>query len=127
MRRWLMRITGASICAVVLALGGAVVVAQSETFVGCVQKESSVLKRKPVAANIGMEDEFVLTFAKAGPAAAADAPKPDAPPEPAAAAAAPGNFGTVYRVTGDKEKELKSLVGQRVEITGTIKDKVKAT
>ena len=34
-----------------------------------------------------------------------------------------GNFGRVYRTTGDKEKELKSYVGQRVQITGTFKNK----
>jgi hypothetical protein len=124
-----MRIRGASICAAVIALGGVAVAAQSpvENFVGCVQKESSVLKRNPVAANIGMEDEFVLTFAKAAPAPGTDMPKPDVAPEPAAPSGSPSNFGTVYRLTGDKEKELKSYVGQRVEISGTIKDKEKTT
>jgi hypothetical protein len=49
------------------------------------------------------------------------------PPEPTGASGSPGNFGTVFRLTGDKEKELKSYIGQRVEITGTLKDKEKTT
>ena len=141
-----MRIRSASICAAVLAISGAAVVAQSPpqspaqppaqnpaqspsvvSFVGCVQNESSVLKRNPVAGNIGMGDEFVLTFAKPAPAPGADEPKPEAAPEPAAPSGSPSNFGTVYRLTGDKEKELKSYVGQRVEISGTFKDKEKMT
>jgi hypothetical protein len=140
-----MRIGSASICAAVLAISGVAVVAQSPaqspaqppaqsaapssivSFVGCVQKESSVLKRNPVAANIGMEDEFVLTFAKPAPAPGTDEPKPEAKPETTATSGSPSNFGTVYRLTGDKEKELKSLVGQRVEISGSIKDKEKTT
>src|SRR4030095_14077967 len=33
---------------------------QSITVAGCVQKEADVLKRAPMAANVGMSDEFVL-------------------------------------------------------------------
>ena len=140
-----MRIGNASICAAVVAISGAVLLAQSPaqsppqyppqtttpsaavSFSGCVQKEASVLKRNPVAANVGMDDEFVLTFAKAAPLAGTDTTKPDVTPEPAPPSGSPSNFGTVYRLTGDKEKELKSYVGQRVEISGTLKDKEKAT
>src|SRR5262245_12710082 len=94
------------------------------TVSGCVQKESAVLKRNPAAGDAGMGDEFVLTFAALN--VAGEAPKPDAKPaEPAAPSGAPGSFGTVYRVTGDKENELKALVGQRVEIAGNFKDKDK--
>jgi hypothetical protein len=94
------------------------------TVAGCVQQESAVLKRNPIAGSVGMGDEFVLTFASLNPASATTEP---APAEPVGTSGAPGNFGTVYRVTGDKEKELKSYVGQRVEITGTFKDKEKMT
>lgn len=114
-----------SVAAAIL-VSGAIGLAQSPspvvTVAGCVQKESNVLKRNPVAGNVGMDDEFVLTNAALG---ASEAPKPDAAP-PAAAigtSGSPGNFGKVYRVTGDKEAELKSYVGQRVEISGTFKDK----
>jgi hypothetical protein len=74
-----------------------------------------------------MDDEFVLTFAKQG-AAATTEPAPDEPkPEATGTSGSAGNFGTVYRLTGDKEKDLKSYVGQRVEITGALKDKEKTT
>src|SRR5262249_13136899 len=90
---------------------------------------SSVLKRTPIAGNMGMDDEFVITFAKPGPAPGAAEPKPDVEPPPAATgtSGSAGNFGVVYRLTGDKEKDLKSYVGQRVEISGTVKDKEKTT
>jgi hypothetical protein len=93
------------------------------TVAGCVQKESLVLKRNPAATNVGMDDEFVLTFAALNPSPATDAPKPDVAPQPTGTAGTAGSFGVVYRVTGDKENELKSYVGQRVEITGNFKDK----
>jgi hypothetical protein len=94
---------------------------------GCVQKESAVLKRNPAAGNFGMNDEFVLTFAAITPATG-ETPKPEGQPSPAAGGTsnAPGNFGRVYRVTGDKEAELKNYVGQRVQITGTFKSKDEA-
>jgi hypothetical protein len=88
------------------------------TIAGCVQKESAVLKRNPAAADVGMDDEFVLTFATLNPAPGANE---------ASTSDQPGNFGRVYRLTGDKEKDLKSYAGQRVEITGTIKEKEKLT
>jgi len=125
-----MNIRRASIVAVAaFAFGSAAAIAQSPavTVSGCVQKESLVLKRTPVAANVGMDDEFVLTFAKQGPAAASE-PAPDEPkPEATGTSGSAGNFGTVYRLTGDKEKDLKSYVGQRVEISGALKDKEKTT
>jgi hypothetical protein len=102
--------------------------APSVSFSGCVQKESSVLKRNPVAADIGMDDEFVLTFARpVPPPGAPEAPQPDVAPAPAGTSGSAAEFGTVYRLTGDKEKELKSYVGQRVEVTGTFKAKEKIT
>jgi hypothetical protein len=94
--------------------------AQTFTVAGCVQKEASVLKRNPAAGDVGMGDEFVLTFAAMNVGGAP-------PAQPSATPPAPGSFGTVYRLTGDKEVELKSFAGQRVEITGNFKDKDKAT
>ena len=123
-----MSIRSASISAVAFAVCATVAFAQAPAVnvAGCVQKESSVLKRSPVAANIGMDDEFVITFAKSVPPPDVPVPEGQAAPDPAAAPGAPGNFGTVYRLTGDKEKELKSYVGQRIEITGSfkVKDKI---
>jgi len=114
--------------AAAFATSGAIAMAQapSVSFVGCVQKEASVLKRTPVAANVGMDDEFVLTFAKPTPAPGMTDPTPDAaPPEATGTSGSVGNFGMVYRLTGDREKDLKSYVGQRVEISGTVKEKEK--
>jgi hypothetical protein len=96
------------------------------TITGCVQKESDVLKRNPVAANIGMGDEFVLTHAAVTPAPGSnEAPKPDvqAPPSAIGTSGSATTFGQVYRVTGDKETELKTYVGQRVSIVGRVKAK----
>ena len=90
--------------------------ASTITIAGCVQKEGDVLKRAAAAGDVGMSDEFVLTKAMLNPSASpADEAKPEQPTGTSGAA------GKVFRVTGDKEKELKSLVGQRVEITGSFK------
>jgi hypothetical protein len=99
------------------------------TVTGCVQKESVVLKRNPAAAAIGMSDEFVLTSAAIAPAPGGnDTPKSDVQPqEPTATSGSAGSVGPVYRVTGDKEGELKAYLGQRVAITGRVKEKEKAT
>jgi hypothetical protein len=99
----------------------------SITVSGCVDKESAVLKRPAVAANMGMGDEFVITRSVLGPdVASANKPTTEAEPTPAPPATigtsgSAGNFGKVYRVTGQREGELKPYVGQRVEITGTVK------
>ncbi len=94
------------------------------TVVGCVQKEADVLKRTPLTGAAGMGDEFVLTHAMLKPdAASADRP---AQPEPAPVGTSGTDPGTVYRVTGDKEKDLKDYIGQRVEITGAFKQNTDA-
>ena len=97
----------------------------SITVTGCVQPEMSVLKRDPAAGAVGMGDEFVLTHARLNTkGSSADQPQPEAQPPadaPVGTSGSPGNFGKVYRATGDKENELKALVGQRVEITGAFK------
>ena len=132
-----MRMKGLAISmAATIAMCGAAVLAQTPqqppppadqsaspaiTVVGCVQKESAVLSRNPIAGNIGMDNEFVLTNSAPGPASAADdQARPGAAPQQPAS---PGTFGKVYRVTGEKEADLKSYVGQRVEVTGTLKNK----
>jgi hypothetical protein len=102
---------------------------QSEviTVTGCVQPETAVLKRNAVAGGIGMGDEYVVTNAALSAGPGADMPKPDVQTTPAetAGSASPTGFGRVYRLTGSQEKELKSAVGQRVEIIGRFKDKEK--
>ena len=99
------------------------------TVAGCVQQEASVLKRNAAAGEVGMSDEFVLTRATLNPRPPADQPKSETEPPPEAPVGTSGsasNFGKVYRVTGDKENELKTYVGQRVEITGAFKNDAEA-
>jgi len=89
------------------------------TVTGCVQKETAVLKgNAATAAEPGMGDEFVLTNSKLS----TGAPAAGDPPAPAEASGSASNFGKVYRVTGDKESDLKAFVGQRVEISGAFKN-----
>src|SRR5260370_18560123 len=95
--------------------------AAAVTVAGCVQKETDVLKPSMMAGNTGMGDQFVLTHAVLNQgAASAETPAPGSPAQPAASVGTSGttDVGTVYRVTGDKEKALNPYVGQRVEITG---------
>jgi hypothetical protein len=100
------------------------------TVIGCVQKETLVLKgNAATAVEPGMSDEFVLTNSKLS----TGAPSKDEPAAPTAAPADPvgtsgsaSNFGKVYRVTGDKETDLKAFVGQRVEISGAFKNEADA-
>jgi hypothetical protein len=99
---------------------------QTITVAGCVKKETDVLKRAPMAGIVGMSDEYVLTRATLKPAVSA--PKtpdpqtePTGPPEPTGTSGAATDGGKVYRVTGDKEKDLQAYAGQRVEIVGKFK------
>jgi hypothetical protein len=93
------------------------------TIVACVVKESDVLKsRAAMAENAGMGDEFVLTLVEMKSDAPAQKPATDAP-----MAGLENRFGKVYRATGDKEQELKTYVGQRVQITAVFKNEADAT
>jgi len=95
------------------------------TVSGCIQSENSVLKKNPISANVGMSDEFVITNATLKKDQAAAEPKSEAEPPASAAVGTSGlasNFGKVYRLTGTQEQDLKSFVGQRVEIAGTFKN-----
>jgi hypothetical protein len=72
-----------------------------------------------------MGDEYVLIRATLKAKDAASEPpsaggNPDKA-EPESSEQASSNFGKVYRVTGDKESELKNYMGQRVEIVGSFK------
>jgi hypothetical protein len=88
--------------------------------VGCVQKESDVLKRGAMATSAGMGDEYVLTESKLNPSSTTE-PAPAAKPEEPTGTSGSDKLGKVFRLTGDKEKDLKEYVGQRVEITGAFK------
>jgi hypothetical protein len=101
------------------------------TIAGCVQKESSVIKRSAMATPMGMGDEYVLTQAMLSDSGMAKSPTGAAPAPSASAptgtSGAQDKFGKVYRVTGDKEDDLKTYVGQRVEIVGSFKRAEDAT
>jgi hypothetical protein len=95
------------------------------TVIGCVQPETSVIKGNPMTSATGMGDEFVLTNSKLSKGTSA-MDEPTTPTEPTTAppvgtSGSPSNFGRVYRVTGDKENDLKQYVGQRVQISGAFK------
>src|SRR5260221_6181144 len=93
------------------------------TITGCVQKETTVLKRNPLVTDVGMNDEIVLTHARLelGPSVT-DEPRAEPPiDEPIGTAGSASNLGRVYRITGDRESELKPYVGQRVEVAGSFK------
>ena len=88
------------------------------TVIGCIQKESDYRREHDsgrggaVATGIGQGDEFILvnaTQTQPGSSAAG------------ADASCAGSSGEAYPLTGDKEDDLKQLVGRRVEITGVLK------
>src|SRR5947207_1273468 len=54
--------------------------------------------------NVSKDDEFVLTMVK-----------PDG-----------GRKATVYRITGDRAKELERRVGQQLDVIGVVEDESKA-
>jgi hypothetical protein len=104
--------------------------ATTVTVSGCVQNENAVLKKNVVTRELGMADEFVITNAKLRKGTATE-PEPaatagDPTPSEAVGTSGAAGFGKVYRVTGEKENELKPQVGQRVEITGTFKHEADA-
>jgi len=67
-----------------------------------------------VAGRAGMENEFVLTFARVNPS--------DLEPPPPEAAEPLDSVGAAYRLTGPKEAGLKQFLGQRIQVTGAFKD-----
>lgn len=90
---------------------------------GCVQAETAVLKRDTVTGQTGMGDEFVITQAKLNRSTGAmEKPQTETPPSEATGTSGSMGPGKVYRVTGDKESDLKNYVGQRVEIVGSFKN-----
>jgi hypothetical protein len=94
---------------------------QTITVTGCVQQQTDVLKRPAVPGKVGMGDEFVLTRSAVRIGAPATEPPPQTPPTPPET-----EPGKIYRVTGDKEAELKAHLGHRVEITGKFKNEADA-
>ena len=93
------------------------------TLAGCLYRENSIPGRAAnVAEKAGVLEDYIL--ADASPARErnrlSDPPIADngQPPDAAAAGLASGRM---YKVTRIDDERLKSLVGKRVEVTGTIK------
>jgi hypothetical protein len=97
--------------------------APETTLAGCLYLEDSIQGRRPnVAERVGVLEDYILT--DAAPArelkGLSDPPIADAGPPPGAPAAGLAS-GRMYKVTKLDSKQLKSLVGKRVEVTGTVK------
>jgi hypothetical protein len=86
--------------------------------VGCVQKERDVLETR----GVGVGDEFVLTDVSQAEAAASGQKSSSSQPGTANMAAGDQPSGRMYTLTGDREDDMKSMVGKRVEITGRLED-----
>ena len=94
------------------------------TLAGCLYSEDSIQGRSPnVAERVGVLEDYILN--DAAPAKEvkrlSDPPIADAAGQTAGAPAAGLASGRMYKVTKLDGKQLKSLVGKRVEVTGTIK------
>jgi hypothetical protein len=93
------------------------------TLAGCLYRENSIPGRSPnVAEKAGVLEDYIL--ADAAPARESkplsDPPIAEAGRPPAAPTAGLAS-GRMYKVTKISDEQLKTLVGKRVEITGTIK------
>jgi hypothetical protein len=84
------------------------------TLTGCLYREDQVPGRKPnIAEKAGVLEDYIL----------ADATASSAQPPTAGAPQATGTSGTrgsMYKVEGPSDEQLKALVGKRVQVTGRI-------
>jgi hypothetical protein len=121
---------------------------QPITIVGCIQREADYRRAHAAGAGgvagtgVGAANEFVIADASSAPAAsastarssggAAGSPGAGSPAgtagtsgstaaTPAPADRASTSTGTAYELTGPNEGRVASFVGQRVEISGTLK------
>jgi hypothetical protein len=95
------------------------------TVEGCLVREQDVPGRKPnVVERSGILEDYILTNTKmvkgSAPAGAAGEAKPGETP------AATSGASPMYDVKGIDDAQLKTLVGQRVQIDGTFADVVRS-
>jgi hypothetical protein len=94
------------------------------TLAGCLYREDSIPGRSPnVAEKAGVLEDYILADAtptREPKRLSSDPPIADAGPDPAAPIAGLAS-GRMYKITKLDDARLKTLVGKRVEITGTIK------
>jgi hypothetical protein len=101
------------------------------TIVGCVMRETDYRKANdsgkggPVGTGLGRGDEFVLVNAMK---TTAGSPSTASSIDCASATGAAGSgSGEAFELGGSREKDLASYVGQKVEITGTLKEAATTT
>jgi hypothetical protein len=91
------------------------------TVTGCVQREVDVLRTSP--GNLGLSDEYVLIRSSVKSTSPSSAGRPATTGTTRGstedAAATSGPSGRVYRVTGDKERQLEGQLGRQIEITAS--------
>lgn len=93
------------------------------TLAGCLYREGSIPGRSPnVVEKAGVLEDYILADAAPArePKRLSDPPIADAG-QPAGAPTAGLASGRMYKVTKLDDERLKTLIGKRVEITGTIK------
>lgn len=91
---------------------------QTITVIGCVQREVDVLRTSP--GNLGLANEYVLARSSIKPdASGSSGGSAGSGTRGRDAVATSGPSGRVYRLTGDKERDLKAQVGKEVEIIGS--------
>jgi len=104
--------------------------AQQVTLVGCVQREAdyrqanNLGKGGAVGTGVGASNEFVLINATASGATGSPSATGAATGTPAGTATGTSGgtaAGQAFEVSGANESQLAQYVGQRVEITGTLK------
>jgi hypothetical protein len=94
------------------------------TLVGCVMRETDYRKANdsgkggPVGTGLGRGNEYVLVHAMKTSAGSSSA----ASSIDCASATGSAGSGEAYELGGSREKDVANYVGQRVEITGTLKE-----
>lgn len=87
------------------------------TLVGCLYREDQVPGRTPnVAERAGIREDYILADASSVSTQA----KPDETPGATGTTGTKLSSGTMYKVEGRSDDQLRELVGKRVEITGRI-------
>ena len=85
------------------------------TLTGCLYRENQIPGRKPnIAEKAGVLEDYILADASASGA------QPSTPGAPPQATGTSGTRGSMYKVEGPSDEQLKALVGKRVQVTGRI-------
>lgn len=100
---------------------------QQMTVTGCIAKESDYRRAQDAGrggvagTGIGAGNEFILTNAAIGPATGATGTTGSSAGAATGTAGTTAAAGTAYELTGPNEGDASKFVGQRVEISGTLK------